>query len=393
MLNEKFFEKILGNLETVEKNNIQSILHKIANERSFFQMVFNAIKEGIVVIGTERRIQYVNRAAKSMIGIPDDYDQINIQLFFRDLDWDNIQSSDGLWRKNIKCEVEVLYPVKQLMSFSLVPLEDDGNKSALIILHNITESKVKTKAIIESEKMHMVSLLAAGVAHEIGNPLNSLNIYLQLLKRNLNSETPDSLEALELLRVASSEVERLDKIINQFLSALRSEKPNFERLDIKSIIFETLSLLQYEIEAKNVEVKCEWPEALPGINGDYNQLQQAFYNVIKNAIQAMQENGKLDIKCFYNDEYTVVQIADSGKGISHEDIHNIFEPFYTTKEYGNGLGMMIVERIIREHGAEIEINSSPGSHTCVIIKFPRNIKRFRQLPSAENSTNSPGNLL
>ena len=393
MLNEKFFEKILGDFENVENSNIKNILYKIVNERSFFQMVFNAIKEGIVVIGSDRRIQYVNRAAKSLIGIPDDYDQINIQLFFRDLDWDNIQSKDGLWRKNIKCEVEVLYPVKQLMSFSLVPLEDDGNKSALIILHNITESKVKTQAIIESEKMHMVSLLAAGVAHEIGNPLNSLNIYLQLLKRNLNSETPDTLEALELLSVASSEVERLDKIINQFLSALRSEKPNFERLDIKSIIFETLSLLQYEIELKNVEVKCEWPETLPGINGDYNQLQQAFYNVIKNAIQAMQENGNLDIKCFYNDDYTVVQIADSGKGISHEDIHNIFEPFYTTKEYGNGLGMMIVERIIREHGAEIEINSSPGSHTCVIIKFPRNIKRFRQLPSAENTTDSSGNLL
>jgi signal transduction histidine kinase len=387
MLNEKFFEKIIGNLDTAEKINIQAILHKIANERSFFQMVFNAIKEGIVVIGGDRKIQYVNRAAKVLIGIPDDYEQINIQLFFRDLDWDNIQSTDGIWDKNIKCEVEILYPVKQLMSFSLVPLADNDNKSALIILQNITESKVKTKAIIESEKMHMVSLLAAEVAHEIGNPLNSLNIYLQLLKRNLNSETEDREEALDLLSVASSEVERLDKIINQFLSALRSEKPHFERIDLKSTIIETLSLLRYEIEAKNLEVKCEWPETLPGINGDNNQLQQAFYNVINNAIQAMTENGKLKIKCFYNDENTIVQFSDSGKGISHEDIHNIFEPFYTTKQSGNGLGMMIIERIIREHGAEIEINSSPGSQTSVIIKFPRNIKRFRQLPSAEDSEN------
>ena len=381
MLNEKFLEKIICSLETADKKNVQAILHKIASERSFFQMVFNAIREGIIVIDTERKIQFANRAAKELIGIPEDFSNINIQVFFRDMQWDTFQDSEKLWCRNIRCEVELMYPVKQVLLFSLVPLEDDDNKSALIILHNITESRKKTQEIIESEKSHMISLLAAEVAHEIGNPLNSLNIYLQLLRRSLNSDIFNKNEAAELLDIASSEVERLDRIINSFLSAIRFEKPNFEKVDLKNIIVETLSLLRYEIESKQIKVNCEWPDAIPHISGDINQLKQALYNLMKNSIQAMTENGHLDISCDFDDEFTKVEIKDSGVGISQEDFHKIFEPFYTTKKTGSGLGMMVVERIIREHGAEILINSTPGMGTTVTLKFPRQTKRVRLLPS------------
>jgi len=385
MLNEKFLEKIICNFETADKKNIKAMLQKIASDRSFFQMVFNAIKEGIIVVGTDRKIQFANRAAKSLIGIPDDFDNINIQLFFRDMDWDAFQNSDNLWAKNIRCDVELLYPIKQVLQFSLVPLQDDNYNSALIILHNVTESRRKTQEIIESEKSNMISLLAAEVAHEIGNPLNSLNIYLQLLKRTLNSEEIDKNEAVELLDIASSEVERLDRIINTFLAAIRSEKPNFENVNLKNIIIETLSLLRYEIESKQINVKCEWPDSLPLIYGDINQLKQALYNLIKNSIQAMTESGNLNIHCGFDDDFIKLKISDSGVGISHENIHKIFEPFYTTKKSGSGLGMMVVERIIREHGAEIIIDSTPGTGTSITLKFPSQTKKLRLLPSPENN--------
>ena len=379
MLNDSFFEKIIGNLDTADKTNIQALLQRMAKERSFFQMVFNAIKEGIVVIGSDLKIQYANPSAKTMIGLPDNYEEQNINRFFRDLDWNKMQAPDGSWIKSTRCEVEILYPVRRLLLFYLVPLEEGGSDSATIILHDITESRDKTEETIESEKMHMISLLAAGVAHEIGNPLNSLNIHLQLLKRMLDKGVSDKKEAEELLDVASSEVERLDKIINQFLEAVRSAKPNLVKLDIKPLIIETLTFLRHEIEAKNIDVKCSWVRTLPHLLGDDHQLKQAFYNLIKNAIQAMPDGGNLDIECRFDDDVVELCFIDTGKGIAHEDLPNVCEPYYTTKDDGSGLGMMVVERIIREHGAQLSIDSEPGKQTVVTIKLPRSTKKTRLL--------------
>lgn len=378
MLNDTSFKKIIENLETADKNNIQSVLQRIVKERSFFQTIFNTINEGIVVIDADLKIQYVNSAAKTMIGIPDNYEDQLISRFFRDLEWDKIQDSDGSWNKSTRCEVEILYPVRRLLLFYLVPLGAE-NDSATIILHDITESRNKTEETIESEKMHMISLLAAGVAHEVGNPLNSLNIHLQLLKRLLDKDTFDKKEAVEMLEVASSEVERLDKIINQFLEAVRSAKPNLVKLNIKPLIIETLTFLRHEIEDKNIDVKCSWAGTLPSILGDDNQLKQAFYNLIKNAIQAMSDGGTLDIVCKFDDESLELRFIDTGKGIAHEDLSNVFEPYHTTKEEGSGLGLMVVERIIREHGAKLSIDSEPGKRTTFAIKFPRSTKKTRLL--------------
>lgn len=383
MLNDSFFEKIIGNLETADKSNIQAVLQRAAKERSFFQTVFNTINEGIVVVDSELKIQYVNRSAKTMLGIPEKHEDQLITRFFRDLDWHKMQNEDGSWTQSSRYEVEILYPVRRLLLFYLVPLGSE-NDSATIILHDITESREKTAEVIESEKMHMISLLAAGVAHEVGNPLNSLNIHLQLLKRTLNKENLDKREASELLDVASNEVERLDKIINQFLEAVRSAKPNLVKLDIKPLIIETLTFLRHEIEDKHIDVKCSWADSLPVILGDDNQLKQAFYNLIKNAIQAMSDGGQLDIVCEFDDEFLLLRFIDNGKGIDHEDLSNIFEPYFTTKEEGSGLGLMVVERIVREHGAELLIDSDPGKQTVFTIKFPKSTKKIRLLTGGEN---------
>lgn len=382
MLNDSFFEKIIGNLETADKNNIQAVLQRMAKERSFFQMVFNTINEGVLVIGSDFKMQYANPSAQAMIGLPDNYINQPVKPYFRDLEWERMLSADGEWTKSARYEVEILYPVRRLLLFYLVPLAG-GSDSATIILHDITESREKTQETIESEKMQMISLLAAGVAHEIGNPLNSLNIHLQLLRRMLDKGITDKKEAEEMLDVASNEVERLDKIINQFLEALRLAKPNLVKLDIKPLIIETLTFLRNEIEDKNIKVKCSWGKTLPPIFGDDNQLKQAFYNLIKNSIQAMPDGGKLDIECQYDDDMVEIAFIDSGKGISPEDLPNVFKPYFSTKEDGNGLGMMVVERIMREHGAELSIDSEPNKKTSVFLKFPRSTKKTRLLPSGD----------
>lgn len=384
-MNESFFDKIIGKLDPSAQNNIQTYVNRVDKERSFLETVFNTINEGVIVIDSKLKIQYVNRSGKNLLGVPDNIEKLRVSRFFKDFDWKNMLDDEGNWKKSTRREIELLYPVRRILLFYLLPLETD-QKTAVILLNDITESREMTLEVIESEKMNMISMLAAGVAHEIGNPLNSLNIHLQLLKRKLDElvETENE-EPLELLDIANSEVDRLDKIITQFLEAVRSVKPNMLKVDIKPLIIETLKSLRQEIEDKAIDVKCAWPDNLPIITGDDNQLKQAFYNLIKNAIQSMSQNGELEIECSYDDDWLSVAFIDSGTGISKDEIGQVTDAYFTTKKEGTGLGLMVVERIVREHGAELAIECEAGKGTTFIIKFPRSGKKLKLLeaPPAE----------
>ena len=380
-MNDSFFDKIMGRLDPAYKNNIQAYLNRVDRERSFFETVFNTINEGIVVIDTRLSIKYINTSAQTLLGLPENFEEQKISRFIKELEWRSMIDAEGNWNKTSRREIEVLYPRRRILLFYLLPLETD-TKSAVIILHDITESRENTQEIIESEKMNMISLLAAGVAHEIGNPLNSLNIHLQLLQRHLATQgAPVDKEAEELLSIANSEVERLDKIINQFLQAVRSVKPNLHKLNIKPLLIDTLKLLRHEIENKSINVKCTWPNTLPSIMGDENQLKQAFFNLIKNAIQAMSQYGNIDIECSFNDDFLILSFIDTGKGISKDSIGHVSDAYFTTKKEGSGLGLMVVERIVREHGAELAIESEEGKGTTFTIKFPRSTRKIRLLPA------------
>ena len=391
MSNNSFFDKIIGKLDPADQDNIQAYVQRMARERGFIETVFNTINEGIIVIDGQLRISYLNHGARNLLGLPQDVEGEFISKFLKELDWNDMRDADGDWVKTSRREFEVLYPVRRMLLSYIVPFEaaDSKGNSATLILHDVTESRERTREIIESEKMEMISLLAAGVAHEVGNPLNSLNIHLQLLKRLMDSsgDSPSTSEALELIDVANSEIERLDKIINQFLQALRHKPPNLMRCDLKSTLVACLTLLKQDIENKSVNVNCEWGNSLPTIMGDETQLKQAFFNLIKNAIQAMPNGGTLDVKCDYDDNSVKLEFIDSGVGIPIDSIGNVTDPYFTSKEDGNGLGLMVVERIVRAHGAELEIESVPDEGTTFTIIFPRSTKKIRllQAPVVDDS--------
>ena len=274
--------------------------------------------------------------------------------------------------------MEIFYPKRRIVRFYLVPHGKDGHY--IVILTDITEEYDKTASRMETERGRMVSMLAAGVAHEIGNPLNSLYLNLQLLERMFQMPDPDLEDARESLREARNEVERLDSIINQFLKALRPAKLRLEPTRLRDVLEETLSFMQHEIRDRNVEVFCEWSDDLPMIQADPAQLKQAFYNIIRNAIQAMTNGGSLKIQCHDAEESIVMRISDTGSGISPENMTKLFQPYFSTKESGNGIGLMVVERVFREHGAKLSIESS-GNGTSFIIEFPLHRVRAKILPS------------
>ena len=377
-----FLDKLISKLDSFDSNNMQAFILHLAKDKGFLETIFNTIKEGILVIDRFLSIEYANKSAVDMLGIPDNITDQKISTFLRDIDWNRIlQEDEEEWYRMSRQEIKVLYPKRRIINFYIVPHEDE-HELATIILNDITESRQSELENFESEKIELISMLAAGVAHEIGNPLNSLNIHLQLLERYLqDKDKSDDDEAMEMINVAKSEVKRLDLIITQFLSAIRPTKPNMKNVDLKDLIIATLSFMQNEIEDRSIKVKYQWPEILPEINGDSNQLKQAIYNLIKNATQAMPEGGLIDIICATDKDNLFLSISDTGCGIASNQMGNIFEPYFTGKSSGTGLGLMIVERIVREHGAELAVESEPGIGAKFTITFPLHTQRVRLLSS------------
>jgi signal transduction histidine kinase len=221
--------------------------------------------------------------------------------------------------------------------------------------------------LVRSEKLAALGQLAAGIAHEIRNPLTSINILIHSLMENL----PAKISYREDLKVIEEEILRINEIVDQFLRFARPASPLFEKTDLLPIFEETLQLLRPQIERGKITVKKEF-ESLPLITVDKEQIKQVILNLLMNAIQAMPEGGELIITGrFSKDGYWVeLAIQDSGLGIPPEDMDKLFDPFFSTKEGGMGLGLSIAHRIIDQHHGKIEVESHPGNGTLFTISLP-----------------------
>ena len=274
-----------------------------------------------------------------------------------------------------------------------VPIEDAGaNKESpdkvglAVVMTDVTEEKDNLKAQIESERVSSIMDLAAGVAHELGNPLNSIHIHLQVLRRNLSSLNPKNKKTDKSLSACINEVERLDGIIAHFLKAIRPQEPDFKNIKLLNIIEETVRLKKEELNLYKINVSMEAGVREPIIKGDSEQLKQVFFNVLGNAIEAIKTKSTIRIVTGLEENFVYVKIIDHGTGISKEDLSKVFEPYYTTKKSGHGIGMMIVHRIMRDHGGDVGIDSKVGAGTIVTLRFPRNSTRRKLLESPITKT-------
>jgi signal transduction histidine kinase len=258
-----------------------------------------------------------------------------------------------------------------------------GGRRFAVILTDVTSEKRAAGQRLEDERTSSILLLAAGVAHELGNPLNSLTIHLQLIERKLKKLKPsaDLASVAESVEVCRDEVQRLDGIIRHFLEAIRPRPPDLREIQLPDVLAEVLRVQQREFADRGIAIEAETPASLPSVLADRDQLKQIFFNLTKNALEAMQPGGKLKIKSRADDESVYLLFGDSGSGIKQEDLLKLFQPYYTTKAGGHGLGLMIVQRIMRDHGGQVGIESKEGIGTLVTLQFPRKDRRVRLLGS------------
>src|SRR3984893_13560458 len=257
-----FLDKLIERLGRVGPEEVQNYLLQLAQEKGLIETVFNAIQEGIIVTDANGRITYVNDAACELFGLEGDK-AIGKRLDerVRGLDWKSLSQSEGA----VSRDIEIFYPANRFLNFYIVPLlierrtpKDGANSHAepvghAIILRDITESRRSTEKTIKSERFNALTLLAAGVAHEIGNPLNSLHIHLQLMERNVSKlKGPEREELQGSIDVARAEIGRLDSIVTQFLRAIRPSKPQLHSENVNAVVDEAVRFFTPEIKDRDI---------------------------------------------------------------------------------------------------------------------------------------------
>jgi len=382
-------DRVLGRLDTLDPVNLANLVQRLARERGLFEDIFNTLQEGVLVISADGRIEYANAAAQRLIGL-------GVEALTGETLWrlvPGLRSSleapldaEGVAPSVVAREFELTYPEPRNVRLYMVPFRGEGKGAPhrfAVILSDITQDKQTTAARIESERTSSILLLAAGVAHELGNPLNSLTIHLQLIERKLKklqlAKEADAASLADSIRICEEEVRRLDGIVSNFLEAIRPRVPDLAETNPTEVLAEVLRFQQGELADRGIKVEAETPNDLPTVMADRNQLKQVFFNLIKNAVEAMTPGGKLKIRSRADDDSVFLLFGDSGAGIKQEDLGRLFQPYHTTKAGGHGLGLMIVQRIMREHGGQIGIESKEGVGTVVTLQFPRKDRRVRML--------------
>ncbi|MCL2186273.1 MAG: ATP-binding protein [Treponema sp.] len=371
-----FFRRALKKLDKLDIEQHRELLISAINQISLLETVSDSIDVGILVCDEEYNLVMVNKCAQRLI--PLNYTE-GEQIWSSIMDDHIVEClKEILLNADRVTDKEIDFDHKgrsRLISVNVVPLvQDKFVKGSLIYLEDITEKRKEESRLRRAENLASLTTLAAGVAHDIKNPLASISIHLQLLQKYLAKNNENDEKNNRYIEVLKEEVERLNRIVVDFLFAVRPMNMELRKSDINKLISQLIDFVGLELEQSKILILLELDEDLPKILMDERYMKQVMLNLVTNAKAAMPEGGVLTIatNCFDNE--VRISVCDTGIGIGKEYLEKIFEPYFTTKEAGTGLGLTQVYKIIKEHQGEITVDSEPGtgSDFRIILPVPQN---------------------
>ncbi|HEO8422180.1 TPA: PAS domain S-box protein [Yersinia enterocolitica] len=236
---------------------------------------------------------------------------------------------------------------------------------SITTLRDITENAVLEEQLRKSSTLNVVGELAAGIAHEIRNPMTALKGFIQLLETDVSSEENEM-----YFSVIKSELIRIESIINEFLLLAKPQAVKYVQIDLRQIMNETMELLHAQAVLQNVQFITRYDKEIPMSYCEPNQMKKVFINIIKNAIEVLEDGGEIEVSIEPKDDYFHIAIRDNGKGMSKEKLARIGEPFYTTKEKGTGLGLLVSYQIMEDHKGKVMVESELGKGTTFHLLLP-----------------------
>ena len=380
----RFYQRAVDRLDKIDSAQLRELLRRLAADNDLLGMVLDSMARGIIVTDTDGRVLLVNRAAERLVPFQtSEFTQLCVWDVISDAEIagflrDTLQRQENARDRDFTIDSGAL----RTLSFGVLPLVQEGHVSGtLIYAEDVTEKRAAEARLRRAESLASLATLTAGVAHEIKNPLGAISIHLQLIQRRLGAERAgpgaDAWGAVrEAVGVIEEEVERLNQIVVDYLFTVRPMNIDLTSEEVNELLAELLRLLRPELEEAGIELREQLSKSLPRVLLDQRAMREALLNLIKNAIAAMVEDtasGRprvLTVASSTDGETVTVRIGDTGPGIPQEIQGKIFEPYFTTRDFGSGLGLTLVYKIVKEHLGEIGLDSKPGSGSTFSISIP-----------------------
>ena len=369
-----FINRAVKKSSKMNEVQLRNLVQNIFAEYSLLDSMIDSLNDGIVILDANNKVIKVNKTlflifnaqVSENVDIEEiiDNDEINSFINFTILNQEKCSDKEFFIQRKDQ---------NQYISLSILPLVSNKKiHGTIIIISNITEKKINEIKTQRLESLARLTTAAASISHEIKNPLAAISIHVQLAKKNIASNENIFNEKMKKhFSVIEEEIDRLNKIVVDFLFAVRPIKFEFRLLNINNIITSILNTFQDEFESYKIQIKKVLDESLPLLQGDERFLRQALINIIVNSKYAMiEDGGVLTISTSKEENEVVVLISDSGRGIPQNIINKIFEPYFTTKDCGTGLGLTMTYKVIKEHGGDIHVYSDLGKGASFKILLP-----------------------
>jgi PAS domain S-box-containing protein len=397
-----FIKRALKKLNKLTFEQVQDLLVSTAGEIDRLETVLDSLNQGLLVCDTRHHLVMVNKYTERFLTVTHhEYENVPVWILAKDEKIREfleitLTSGDRVEEREFDAEVK---GIPRLLSISVLPLVRDRQVSgSLIHVEDITEKRGKEARLRRAENLASLTTLAAGVAHEIKNPLGSLSIHVQLIQKALTANRemffkahPGGVDGIDqrpadyfdmmdkYIAVINEEIDRLNLIVVDFLFAVRPMDMDFREGNINTLIEELVEFVKYELDEAGIGCVLELDKKIPDAEFDERYMKQALLNLIKNAIAAMPEGGTLTVKTGGTDTEIQIAVRDTGTGIPEENLPKIFEPYFTTKDTGSGLGLTLVFKIIKEHRGEVIVKSRKGEGSSFTITLPVPQKETRLL--------------